>query len=335
MPAQFTGKINSMENQKSKRKFMLRDSIPKRFFIISMFLALTAATASAQGSAFSFQGRLNDGTNPANGRYDLEFKLFTAITGGTQIGSTVSRPNTILINGVFSTTLDFGAAAFNNNPNGVFIEIAVRPNGSTNALTILGPRQQITAVPFALRATNAANADNSTNALNAQNAVNATNATNATTATTATNALSLGGVPAAGYAKLDVINPGQLIMNGNVRQSGGSFGLAKAMLEVTSTGFNIITRCYNGVTNSTTGDCGFIVTTPLGAGAGVYRINFGFPISGNFVAVTAQYQDTFGQGNNNAGASYRTFDSTSIEIFTYTPNVPTDTKPRTFTLILF
>jgi len=50
--------------------------------------------AAAQGNAFNFQARLNDGTNLANGQSDLRFRLFNAITGGTQSSSTGSRPNT-------------------------------------------------------------------------------------------------------------------------------------------------------------------------------------------------------------------------------------------------
>ena len=223
---------------------MTRKSILHAVFVAFMFAALTAGTAFAQGSGFNFQGRLNDGTNPANGNYDLQFRLYDAITGGTQIGAVVSRPATTLINGVFSTTLDFGAAAF-NNPNSIFIEISVKPNGSPNAYTILGPRQQLTVVPFALRASTAANADNAvnaqnsvnatnatnaTNAINAQNSVNATNATTATTATTANNALSLGGVTSDNYARLDFANQGNVLATGllltnDARQSANANGL--------------------------------------------------------------------------------------------------------------
>lgn len=133
----------------------------KNIRILALILLLTSA-AMAQGTGFNFQGRLNDGANPANGSYDLQFTLYSAITGGAPIGSTNQRPNTALINGVFSVTLDFGPTAF-NNPNAVFIEIGVKPAGSPNAFTILGPRQQLTAVPFAVRANNAATADNATN----------------------------------------------------------------------------------------------------------------------------------------------------------------------------
>lgn len=41
-----------------------------------LFLFGFIGTAWAQTTAFNFQGRLNDGANPANGRYDLQFKLF-------------------------------------------------------------------------------------------------------------------------------------------------------------------------------------------------------------------------------------------------------------------
>lgn len=122
---------------------------------ILLLIVFVTGTCLAQGNAFSFQGRLNDGTTPANGSYDLQFSLYTAIVGGSQIGSTVPKPNTTLVNGVFSVTLDFGAAAF-NDPNAVFIEIGIKPNGSPNAFTILGPRQQLTVVPFAVRANDSA-----------------------------------------------------------------------------------------------------------------------------------------------------------------------------------
>lgn len=131
----------------------------KKQILLVVLLVLFSSAVLAQGNAFSFQGKLNDGTNPANGRYDLEFKLFDAVVGGTQIGPTVQRPNTTLINGVFSVNLDFGVVAF-QNPNATFIEIALKPNGSPNNLTILGPRQQLTVVPYASRAQNSTNADN-------------------------------------------------------------------------------------------------------------------------------------------------------------------------------
>lgn len=309
----------------------------KRILISLAFAVMTATITYAQGTAFNFQGRLNDGTNPANGRYDLQFRLYDAITGGNPIGSLLTRPNTTLINGVFSVTLDFGDAAF-NSPNSVFIEIGIHPNGSPNAFTILGPRQQLTVVPFAVRAANATNADNATNATNAVNALNAANAVNATDALTANNALNLGGVPASGWTQLNVINTGDirtmgaLAITGNAFQPITSNGFVKAMLQVSPQGS--ILRCFNGVANSSTGDCGFVVTQPLGNIAGVYRINFGFPISSRFITVSAEYGRFGNSQNNNGGANYRAFDSTSMEVFTFDAN-SVDTFGRSFTIIVF
>lgn len=72
------------------------------FLIVAIICALNGLTR-AQTTAFNFQGRLNDGSNPANGRYDLEFRLYDAATGGTQSGATISKSGVLLINGVFST----------------------------------------------------------------------------------------------------------------------------------------------------------------------------------------------------------------------------------------
>ena len=122
--------------------------------ILMLLFAFLITTATAQTTTFNFQGRLNDGANPANGNVELQFKLFDAPTGGTQIGATVSRPNVAVINGVFSTALDFGAAAFDGSAR--FIEIGVRPSGSTSPFTILTPRQPILSTPYAIQAKNSA-----------------------------------------------------------------------------------------------------------------------------------------------------------------------------------
>lgn len=126
---------------------------------------MSTPSPPAQVTAFNFQGRLNDGTSPANGTYDLEFRLYDAINGGAQIGATLSRPNVTLINGLFSTQLDFGAAAFDGGDR--FIEIGARRAAGAgevpNAFVVLGPRQQILTAPYAVRSLRATGADNTDN----------------------------------------------------------------------------------------------------------------------------------------------------------------------------
>src|SRR5262245_28759000 len=97
----------------------------KTLFLVIITLLAVSLTTQAQTSAFNFQGRLNDGSSPANGRYDVQLKLYDAIAGGNQVGSTLTFANQQLINGVFSVKVDFGSAAFSGGDR--FIEIALRP----------------------------------------------------------------------------------------------------------------------------------------------------------------------------------------------------------------
>ena len=68
-----------------------------------------AVTAAAQSTAFTYQGLLNDGGNPANGSYDLAFGLWNNSSGPTQLGGTVTNIATVVSNGSFSVIMDFGA----------------------------------------------------------------------------------------------------------------------------------------------------------------------------------------------------------------------------------
>jgi len=119
-----------------------------------------------------------------------------------------------------------------------------------------------------------------------------------------------------------------IFAEGNVAQDLSSSGLVKAMLYVDVIGR--ISRCYNGNTNSTTVPCGFVVTTPLD---GVFRINFGFPVFYRFVSVTAEYLSS--PFFHNAGANFRFFDDTSIEVFTFSAEGSADTQKSSFMIILY
>ena len=107
------------------------------------------STAFAQGTAFTYQGRLNVGPNAANGLYDLQFGIFDSASGGTQQGSYVTNNGTSVSNGLFTVVLDFGAAPFTGAD--LWLEIAARTNG---AFTVLSPRQKITPTPYAVTSRN-------------------------------------------------------------------------------------------------------------------------------------------------------------------------------------
>src|SRR5260370_27106576 len=86
----------------------------KRFLGVACLALLLSVAASGQTSTITYQGRLTDGGTPANGTYDLQFKLYDALTGGTLQGSpsTVTRTGVNVTNGVFTVQVDFGAGAF-------------------------------------------------------------------------------------------------------------------------------------------------------------------------------------------------------------------------------
>ena len=110
------------------------------------------APARAQGTAFTYQGRLNDGASPANGSYDLVFTLFATDIKGLVIAGPVTNAATAVVNGFFTTTIDFGTGVFNGS--NYWLEIGVCTNGG-GAFTTLARRQGLTAAPYAITAQNA------------------------------------------------------------------------------------------------------------------------------------------------------------------------------------
>jgi hypothetical protein len=99
-------------------------------------------------TAFTYQGYLEDGGNPANGLYDFQFKLFDALVGGSQVGSTFLVNDLSVATGLFGTALDFGNSAFGGGAR--WLEIGVRPGAVGGAYTLLSPRQELTPSPQAL-----------------------------------------------------------------------------------------------------------------------------------------------------------------------------------------
>lgn len=132
--------------------------------ILSGFMLLVFSSIGiAQTTAFTYQGKLNDGAAAANANYDFEFRLYDAAAGGTQVGSTLARNGVAVSAGIFAVNLDFGPVFPGADR---FLEIAVRQSGG-GGFTTLSPRQRISSTPYAVKTLNA---DNATNAINAKNA---------------------------------------------------------------------------------------------------------------------------------------------------------------------
>jgi len=128
--------------------------IKKLYVSLSLAMSLLAGVSvSAQTTAFTYQGRLNDGANPTSGTYDLRFTIYDASTNGVAVGGPITNALTSVNNGLFNVTLDFGASPFTGADR--WLEIGVRTNGSASPYADLSPRQQLTATPYAVRAANA------------------------------------------------------------------------------------------------------------------------------------------------------------------------------------
>jgi hypothetical protein len=120
----------------------------RRSLVAAAVILLSARALVAQpvGTAFTYQGRLTDAGNPATGAYDLQLALFDAASGGAQVGSTLTRDDVVVANGLFTIPLDFGAV-FTGDKR--WLEIRVRPGASTGAYTTLAGRQELTPSPNA------------------------------------------------------------------------------------------------------------------------------------------------------------------------------------------
>src|SRR5215813_11396077 len=123
-----------------------------------LLLILLSHRASAQTTAFTYQGKVTDSGSTANGNYDFQFKLFDMLTGGTQQGTTQTVTSIAVAAGIFTVQLDFGACPTCFDGAARFLEIAVKPT-TGGSFTMLAPRQPVNSTPYAIKSQNATAAD--------------------------------------------------------------------------------------------------------------------------------------------------------------------------------
>lgn len=116
---------------------------------------LLSLRAEAQGTAFFYQGQLAASNTATTGLYDLRAQIYDANTNGNPFGPILTNNPIGVTNGYFSTAFDFGTNVFLGPAR--WLDLAVRPSGSTNAYTELIPRQALLAVPYAVFAGSASN----------------------------------------------------------------------------------------------------------------------------------------------------------------------------------
>jgi len=103
----------------------------------SILIPLTVAAlcaagtyAAPMGTAFTYQGRLNDGGQPANNLYDLTFTLHDDPVNAASIGTYIILSAVPVTNGLFTVQInangEFGANAFNGQARWLQIGAPVR-----------------------------------------------------------------------------------------------------------------------------------------------------------------------------------------------------------------
>ena len=113
----------------------------------------TQISLPAQGTAFTYQGHLNSDGSPASGLFDFRFRLDADPQGDTILDTVLTNAIPVT-NGLFTTTIDFGAALFNGS--NYWLEVDVKTN-SFASYTVLSPLQSVTPTPYAIFATTASN----------------------------------------------------------------------------------------------------------------------------------------------------------------------------------
>ena len=127
-------------------------NMSKCFSLLALTWLAGAGPLAAQGTAFTYQGSLTDGGNPANGTYNLRFSLYTSATTSTASAGPITTNGVAVSNGLFTVTIDFGANPWDGTA--YWLGIGVETNGAGSFKTI-SPRQELTPAPYSIFATTA------------------------------------------------------------------------------------------------------------------------------------------------------------------------------------
>src|SRR5258708_15478034 len=125
--------MNRSSGMKTKTHSTFRISQFALALALLSTLNTQVSTLFAQGTSFSYQGRLLDNGAPANGTYELRFTLFDDVSVGNQIGNAATNSGVVVSGGLFNATINFGSGAFPGANR--WLQIGVRTNGSGGGFT--------------------------------------------------------------------------------------------------------------------------------------------------------------------------------------------------------
>src|SRR5688572_2583021 len=120
-----------------------------RHLTLAALFVLLASSAHAQTpTTFTYQGRLQDAGTAANGHYVFRVTPYNAASGGVPLAPPFETAPATVLDGIFTTVLDFGTTVFTGAP--VWLQIEVRP--SSGSFELLAPRQAVHPTPYEINA---------------------------------------------------------------------------------------------------------------------------------------------------------------------------------------
>jgi hypothetical protein len=120
-----------------------------RRILLLLLLSLAPLICLAQtATTFTYQGRLYNNGALVNGSYVLRITPFNQPSGPAQLAAPLTTPALNVVDGVFSTTLDFGAGVFTGGP----VWLAIEVQAPASSFVPLTPRQAVTRTPYAMNA---------------------------------------------------------------------------------------------------------------------------------------------------------------------------------------
>lgn len=126
----------------------------KLSILVALFATpLVWAQAGSLGSAFTYQGHLTRDGAPFHGKADFQIAPFDAEVDGNQVGPVQSLTSVTVKDGLFTLSLDSGAAIFNGDER--WLAIRVRAPSGIGSYVDLSPRQPLRPTPYALHAATA------------------------------------------------------------------------------------------------------------------------------------------------------------------------------------
>jgi len=248
---------------------------------IALFLLAGIGPVAAQGTAFTYQGRVLDYGSLANGTYDLRFTLYDAASLGNVVSSPVTNSALAVSNGLFTATLDFGAVFTGSS---YWLEIGVRTNGD-EAFGILTQRQPITPTPYAIYAATAGTATvagsvaaanivgtlalaqlpanfitNGTNGINGTNGVNGINGLNGTNGLNGATGPAGPLLPNVALVDTNQIFAGTNIFSGVLLATNAANVFAGNGVALTNVPGTLTWQAVSGTTQQAVANTGYVVT---------------------------------------------------------------------------